>query len=57
MAGIAIIAKQLGHDVSGSDKNLYDPMKSVLLKNKIKFVEDYNSSAGGIYIPYQTCGN
>ncbi len=45
MAGIAIIAKQLGHDVSGSDKNLYDPMKSVLLKNKIKFVENYNFSA------------
>ena len=35
MAGIAIIAKQLGHDVSGSDKNLYDPMKSVLINNKI----------------------
>ena len=33
MAGVAIIAKQLGHDVSGSDKNLYDPMKSVLIKN------------------------
>ena len=37
MAGIAIIAKQLGHDVSGSDKNLYDPMKSVLINNKIRF--------------------
>ena len=44
MAGIAIIAKQLGHDVSGSDKNLYDPMKSVLIKNKIRFIENYNSS-------------
>ena len=44
MAGIAIIAKQLGHDVSGSDKNLYDPMKSVLVKNKIRFIENYNSS-------------
>ena len=44
MAGIAIIAKQLGHDVSGSDKNLYDPMKSVLINNKIRFTENYNSS-------------
>ena len=41
MAGIAIIAKQLGHEVSGSDKNLYDPMKSVLKKEKINFTEGY----------------
>ena len=47
MAGIAIIAKQLGHDVSGSDKNLYDPMKSVLIKNKIRFIENYNSKEVG----------
>ena len=38
MAGIAIIAKQLGHQVTGSDKNLYDPMKSVLEKEKINFL-------------------
>ena len=44
MAGVAIIAKQLGHDVSGSDKNLYDPMKSVLIKNKIRFIENYKVS-------------
>ena len=37
MAGIAIIAKQLGHQVTGSDKNLYDPMKSVLEKENIVF--------------------
>lgn len=42
MAGIAIIAKQLGHQVTGSDKNLYDPMKSVLEKENIKFTEGYN---------------
>ena len=44
MAGIAILAKQLGHDVSGSDRKLYDPMRSVLIKNNIKFTEDYSSS-------------
>ena len=43
MAGIAIIAKQLGHEVTGSDKNLYDPMKSVLQKAKIIFTEGYNA--------------
>ena len=42
MAGIAIIAKQLGHEVTGSDKNLYDPMKSVLEKENIIFTEGYN---------------
>ena len=42
MAGIAILAKQLGHTVTGSDKNLYDPMKSVLIKEKISFTEEYN---------------
>ena len=42
MAGIAIIAKQLGHQVTGSDKNLYDPMKSVLEKEKIIFTEGYS---------------
>jgi len=42
MAGIAIIAKQLGHQVTGSDKNLYDPMKSVLEKENIVFTEGYN---------------
>ena len=42
MAGIAILAKQKGHDVSGSDKNFFDPMKTVLKENKIKFSKGYN---------------
>ncbi len=42
MTGIAILAKQLGHKVSGSDKNIYEPMKSVLLKEKIKVIENYH---------------
>ena len=43
MAGVAIIAKEMGHDVTGSDTNLYDPMKTVLINNKISFIENYNS--------------
>jgi UDP-N-acetylmuramate: L-alanyl-gamma-D-glutamyl-meso-diaminopimelate ligase len=35
MSGIAILAKQKGHDVSGSDLANYDPIKSVLEKNNI----------------------
>ncbi len=42
MAGIAILAKQKGHDVTGSDKNFFDPMKTVLKENKIKFSKGYN---------------
>ena len=42
MAGIAIIAKQLGHQVSGSDKNLYDPMKTVLENTNITYKEGYD---------------
>ena len=44
MAGIAIIAKQLGHQVTGSDKNLYDPMKSVLEKENIILYNKFNVS-------------
>ncbi|MBK46430.1 MAG: UDP-N-acetylmuramate:L-alanyl-gamma-D-glutamyl-meso-diaminopimelate ligase [Gammaproteobacteria bacterium] len=43
MAGIAIIAKEMGHQVTGSDTNLYDPMKTVLINNRISFSENYNS--------------
>ena len=43
MAGIAIIAKQLGHEVTGSDKNLYDPMKTVLENSGITYTEGYKS--------------
>ena len=35
MSGIAILAKQKGHDVSGSDLANYDPIKSILEKNNI----------------------
>ena len=42
MAGIAIIAKQLGHQVTGSDKNLYDPMKTVLENTNITYKEGYD---------------
>ena len=41
MTGIAIIAKQLGNEVTGSDKNLYDPMKSVLENSGIEYTEGY----------------
>ncbi len=42
MTGIAILAKQLGHQVTGSDRNIYEPMKSVLKNAEIKVFENYN---------------
>ena len=35
MSGIAILAKQKGHEVSGSDNVCYDPIRSILEKEKI----------------------
>ena len=35
MSGIAILAKQKGHEVSGSDNVCYDPIRSILEKQKI----------------------
>ena len=42
MAGLAILAKQKGHTVTGSDKNFFDPMKTVLRENKIEISKGYN---------------
>ena len=36
MSGIAILAKQRGYSVSGSDLTCYDPIKSILDKNNIQ---------------------
>ena len=41
MSGVAILAKQKGHDVSGSDLANYDPIKSVLQKNNIDVTIGY----------------
>jgi UDP-N-acetylmuramate: L-alanyl-gamma-D-glutamyl-meso-diaminopimelate ligase len=41
MSGVAILAKQKGHDVSGSDLANYDPIKSVLEKNNIDVTIGY----------------
>ena len=35
MAGIALIARSLGHKVTGSDKNVYTPMSTLLQKENI----------------------
>ena len=44
MGGIALIARQLGHQVSGSDHNVYPPMSTQLETAGIKLHEGYDPS-------------
>lgn len=42
MAGVAVIAKQLGYEVSGCDQNVYPPMSTFLESQDIAIEEGYN---------------
>lgn len=42
MSGIAILAKQSGHEVVGSDENAYPPMSTQLMEQGIKVLEGYD---------------
>jgi UDP-N-acetylmuramate: L-alanyl-gamma-D-glutamyl-meso-diaminopimelate ligase len=44
MGGIALIARSLGHKVTGSDKNVYPPMSTLLQKEHIDIIEGYDPS-------------
>jgi UDP-N-acetylmuramate: L-alanyl-gamma-D-glutamyl-meso-diaminopimelate ligase len=44
MGGIAAIAKEAGHDVSGADRNVYPPMSTQLTDLGIRLVEGYDSA-------------
>lgn len=44
MGGLALIAKQMGHDVSGSDANVYPPMSDVLREAGIIIQSGYEAS-------------
>lgn len=44
MSGIAILAKQSGHEVTGSDMNVYPPMSTQLREQGIELVEGYNAT-------------
>ena len=41
MGGLAVIARQLGHQVSGSDQNVYPPMSTQLEQQGIVLMEGY----------------
>lgn len=43
MGGLAVIARQLGHQVSGSDQNVYPPMNTQLEQQGIRLIEGYRA--------------
>ena len=45
MSGIAILAKQSGHEVTGSDLNVYPPISTQLMEQGIQLIEGYDVSA------------
>lgn len=42
MGGLAVLAKQLGYRVTGSDANVYPPMSTQLLAQGIELIEGYD---------------
>ena len=46
MGGIAAIAKEAGHDVSGADQNVYPPMSTQLEALGVRLVEGYEAPIG-----------
>lgn len=43
MGGLAVIARQLGHQVSGSDQNVYPPMSTQLKQQGIVLMDGYRA--------------
>lgn len=57
MGGVAAIAKSAGHQVSGSDENVYPPMSTQLRKLGIKLQEGYESVEYGDDVDCVVVGN
>lgn len=57
MGGLALIARELGHTVTGSDVNVYPPMSTQLEEQGIKLVEGYDPSQLGDDIDLIIVGN
>ena len=43
MGGLAMLARQLGHEVTGSDANVYPPMSTLLEKQGIVTLNQLNA--------------
>lgn len=57
MGGLALLAKQLGHSVSGSDQNIYPPMSDQLADAGIELTEGYSASQLNASIDIIIIGN
>jgi len=44
MGGAAVLARQLGHKVTGSDTNIYPPMSTLLESQGIEIIEGFDTS-------------
>jgi UDP-N-acetylmuramate: L-alanyl-gamma-D-glutamyl-meso-diaminopimelate ligase len=44
MSGVAVLAKQSGHEVTGSDMNVYPPMSTQLIEQGIQLTEGYDAA-------------
>ena len=44
MGGLAMLARALGHEVTGSDANVYPPMSTLLEKQGIDLIQGYDAS-------------
>ena len=44
MGGAALLARQLGHKVTGSDSNVYPPMSTLLESQGIEIIEGFDPS-------------
>ncbi|MFA0697496.1 Mur ligase domain-containing protein, partial [Vibrio sp. 10N.222.49.C9] len=42
MGGAAVLAKQLGHKVTGSDANVYPPMSTLLESEGVEIIQGYD---------------
>lgn len=57
MAGIAVLAKQAGHKVSGSDEQVYPPMSTQLAAEGIALLSGYDPSHIDASLDYVIVGN
>ncbi len=57
MASMAVLLKQKGHDVWGTDQNLYPPMSDLLSENQIKVYKGYTPEHLNEYFDQVIIGN
>ena len=44
MGGLALLARELGHQVTGSDQNVYPPMSTQLEAQGIRLIEGFGAT-------------